>query len=74
MRISVKVIPRAKHNSVECIKDGEYRVRLTAPPVDEKANRMLIKLLAKYFAVAPSLVRVVSGEKSRLKIVEVSEP
>lgn len=72
MRISVKVIPRAKKNSVEYIKDGEYRVRLTAPPVDEKANQMLTKLLAKHFGVAPSLVRVVAGEKSRQKIVLVS--
>jgi uncharacterized protein (TIGR00251 family) len=74
MRIRAKVIPRAKHNSVECIKEGEYRVRLTAPTVDEKANRMLIKLLAQHFAVAQSLVRVISGEKNRQKIVEVSEP
>lgn len=71
-RFRVKVIPRAKKNAVEYIKEGEYRVRLTAPPVDEKASRLLVKLLAKHFAVAQSLVRIVSGEKSRQKIVEVS--
>lgn len=56
---------------VECLAKGEYRVRLTAPPVDEKANRLLIKLLAEHFDVAPSLVRIVSGMSSRKKIIEV---
>ena len=70
-KISVKVIPRAAKNSVERVGEGEYRVRLTAPPVDEKANRLLIKLLAEYFDVAPSLLRIVSGENSRQKIVEL---
>ena len=71
-RIKVKVIPRAKKNSVECITEGEYRVRLTAPPVEEKANLLLIKVLAEYFEVAPSLITIVAGEKNRQKIVVVS--
>ena len=71
-KIFVKVIPRAKKNMVEYTKEGEYRVRLTAPPVDEKANHLLIKLLAKYFDVAPSLIRIVSGETSRQKIIEIA--
>lgn len=66
----MKVIPRSRKNVVEEITEGEYRVRLTAPPVDEKANQLLITLLAKHFDVAPSLIRIVSGEKGRHKIVE----
>ncbi|MEI8097162.1 MAG: DUF167 domain-containing protein [Candidatus Moraniibacteriota bacterium] len=46
-------------------------MRLTAPPVDEKANQLLKKLLAKHFDVAPSLIRIVSGETSRQKIIEL---
>lgn len=70
-RISVKVIPRASKNEVKCISAGEYTVRLTAPPVDEKANHLLIKLLAKHFDIAPSSLRVVAGEKSRHKTIEM---
>ncbi len=70
-KISVKVIPRAKKNTVECIEEGKYRVRLTAPPVDEKANHLLISLLAKHFDVAPSRIRIVFGENSRQKIIEL---
>jgi len=68
-KISVKVIPRAKKNTVERVKEGEYRVRLTAPPVNEKANHLLIKLLAKHFGIAPSHIWIVSGENSRQKII-----
>jgi uncharacterized protein (TIGR00251 family) len=71
-KISVTVIPRASQNSIECTGEGVFRVRLTAPPVDEKANRLLIKLLAKHFGVAPSLLQIVSGENSRHKTIEWS--
>lgn len=71
MRISVKVIPRAAKNSVERIAEGEYRVRLTAPPVDDKANRLLFKLLAKHFGVAPSSMHIVAGGNTRQKIIEL---
>lgn len=70
MRISVKVIPRASKNEVECIAEGEYRVRLTALAKDDKANRSLIKLLAEHFGVAPSLIRIVAGGNARQKIIE----
>lgn len=71
MRISVKVIPRASQNTVECIGEDAYRVRLTASPVDDKANRSLLKLLAKHFGVAPSSIRIIVGESSRQKIIEL---
>jgi uncharacterized protein YggU (UPF0235/DUF167 family) len=45
-------------------------VRLTSPPVDGAANNSLIKLLAKKTGIARSLIRIVSGEKGRLKVLE----
>jgi uncharacterized protein (TIGR00251 family) len=71
MRISVKVIPRAAKNGMECITKGEYRIRLTAPPVDDKANRLLFKLIAKHFGVTPSSIHIVAGGNSRRKIIEL---
>lgn len=71
MRISVKVIPRAAKNTVERVAAGEYRVRVTAPPADDKANLLLIRLLAEHFAVAPSLIRIVAGGSHRQKIIEL---
>ena len=48
MRIYIKVSPRSSKNEVTKISEGEYKAKLTAAPVDNKANAMLIKLLAEY--------------------------
>ena len=71
MRIYIKVIPRSSKNDVERISEGEYRVRLTAPPVDGKANEALVKLLAKHFSVAKSAIAIVGGKSSQRKMVDV---
>ncbi|MBX9852610.1 MAG: DUF167 domain-containing protein [Cytophagaceae bacterium] len=52
-RIEVKIIPNARKNSVE-EKEGIYRVHVTSPPVDGKANKALIELLAEYFNLKKS--------------------
>jgi len=53
------------------MEDGVLRVRVSAPPVDGKANKALCRLIAKRVGVAPSRVSVVRGEKSRDKLVRV---
>ncbi|HLE19397.1 MAG TPA: DUF167 domain-containing protein [Syntrophales bacterium] len=73
MKIFVKVIPKASKTEIEKISEGEYRVRLTKAPEDNKANEQLIKLLGKHFDVAPSLIHIISGVTSRKKIVELPE-
>lgn len=71
MRIYVKVIPRSSKNQVEKISEGEYKVKLTAPPVDGKANSMLIKILADYFGISKSSFQIVGGKTARKKIIDV---
>jgi uncharacterized protein len=71
MRIYVKVIPRSSLNKIEKISAGEYKVKLTAPPVDGKANEMLIEILANYFNVSKSQVDIVGGKSARTKIVDI---
>jgi uncharacterized protein len=53
------------------MRDGVLQARVTAPPVDGKANRALCKLIAKRVGVAPSSVTVERGEKSRDKLIRV---
>lgn len=67
--IRVKVISNAKRNEV---KKGykKFKVYLTAPPVDGKANRLLIKVLARYFDCKKSKLRIIKGEKARDKLIE----
>jgi len=71
MRISVRVIPRSKRNSIEW-SPGGLRVRLTAPPVDGAANDALVSLLAERLGIAKRDISVVHGATSRQKIVELS--
>ena len=71
MRIYIKVTPRASKNEVIKISEGEYKVKLTAPPVDGKANAMLLKVLAEYFNVPISSLSIIGGKSARIKLIEI---
>jgi len=68
----VRVQPRASRDAVGGEWEGALRVRLTAPPVDSRANEALCRLLAKYLNVPTGAVRLLSGERSRTKRLEVA--
>ncbi len=71
MLIHIKVTPRSSKNEILPQTDGSYKIRLTVPPVDGKANEKIIELLSDYFDVAKSKVMIVRGEGSRNKVVEI---
>jgi len=70
-RLWVRVQPRAARSEVVGVHGDALKVRLTAPPVDGAANEELVELLANTFAVARRAVRILAGEHSRSKIVEI---
>jgi len=70
-RISVYVQPRASKTMVAGMHDGCVKVRLAAPPVDGAANAALVEFVADCLGIAKSRVRIVSGQTSRRKVVEV---
>jgi uncharacterized protein len=69
--LRVRLQPRASRNEIAGERDGAIVVRVTAAPVDGKANAALCKLIAKRLGVAPSRVSVVRGERSRDKVLRV---
>ncbi|HFC76775.1 MAG TPA: DUF167 domain-containing protein [Candidatus Moranbacteria bacterium] len=71
MRIYVRVIPRTSQNKITKISDEEYQVKLTAPPVGGEANKMLIKILAKYFKVSKSSIQIIGGKSAKTKIIDI---
>lgn len=72
MFITVRVVPRSSKNEiVPPLRDGTLKVRLTAPPVDGKANEALVALLSEEYGVPKSRIRIVNGEKSKNKVVEI---
>lgn len=68
----VRVQPRASRDSIGGEWEGALKVKITAPPVDSRANDALCRLLAKYLNVPTGAVRLLSGERSRTKRVEVA--
>ena len=66
--------PRASRNEIIGEHDGALRIRVTAPPVDGKANQALLKFLADEFAVPLRQVRIESGRASRRKRVRIQRP
>jgi len=70
MLIEIKVIPNA--SKTEFIKtETGYKARLTAPPVDGKANEALIELLSKEFGVPKRNIEITIGATSRNKTIRV---
>lgn len=67
----VRVTPRSSRQEFS-LAQGVLRVRLTAPPVEGRANKALLRYLAKILGVAPSRLSLLSGEKGRRKRVSVS--
>lgn len=70
MIIDIKVTPKASANMVK-EDNGLLRVYVTAVPEDGKANKVVIKLLAKRFGVNQSAVRIIRGAASGNKTVEI---
>ena len=70
MKINVRVIPRAKINQVEVQPDGLVRVHTTTAPTDGKATNDVIKMLAEYYNVPKTSIKLVRGATSRDKIFE----
>ena len=66
----VKVTPKAKRNSIQ--KEGAvWKVCLSAPAVDGKANKALIEFLAEYFNVRKGQIEIIKGLKSRRKTISI---
>jgi uncharacterized protein len=69
--IAVRLQPRSRRNEVVGERAGATVIRLTAPPVDGKANAALCAFVARAAGVPPSRVEIVRGQTSRDKVVRV---
>ena len=69
--LTVRLQPRARRDEVVGERDGVVVIRVTAPPVDGKANAALCRLIAKRAGVAPSRVEIVRGHTAREKVIRV---
>lgn len=66
--------PRAREDRLVGVTGEALRIRITAPPVDGKANAHLIRFLAQQFQVKQSAITIVSGQTGRRKRVCITDP
>jgi hypothetical protein len=70
-RFTVKVHPRARRSAVTGRLGDAWKLDLTAPPVEGKANDECVRFLAELVGVPRARVRIVTGLTSRTKVVEI---
>lgn len=69
--LAVRVQPRARADALVALRDGVLLVRVTAPPLDGRANKAVCRLLADTLRVPVSSLTVVRGLRARDKVVAV---
>ncbi|MDD2599663.1 MAG: DUF167 domain-containing protein [Kiritimatiellae bacterium] len=71
-RLTVRVSPGASRSEIAGTEEGWLKIRLTAPPVDNKANKELIRFLSKTLKTSQRSITICSGATSRLKGIKIS--
>jgi uncharacterized protein len=75
VELAVRLTPRAGRSGVDGIGEAEGRpvlkVRVASPPVDNAANAALVGFLAETLGVAKSAIRIVAGQKGRVKTLRI---
>jgi uncharacterized protein (TIGR00251 family) len=70
--LPIRVTPRASRNEiVEVLSDNTIKIRLTAPPIEGKANEALIDFLSDLLDVPKSSIEIVAGSTGRDKLVSI---
>lgn len=71
MKIFILAKTKAKERKVQKISENSFQVSVPALPVDGQANREIVEVLADYFGVSKSSVRILSGAASKKKLIYV---
>lgn len=71
VEVTLHVLPRSKKCEISGLHNGALKVRVTAPPVDDAANRALIELFASLLHIPKSSLTIKSGLKSSRKVLKI---
>jgi len=71
--LQVRVKPNSRVCGLEMQDDGTWLARVKSPPVDGKANKELVTLIAQHFRLPRSRVSVKSGASGRMKLIQVDD-
>lgn len=71
MKIYIKAKPKSKREYIKKIDDTHYTIAVKEPPIMGRANQAIIKAMAKYFDKPSFQINIISGEKSKQKIISI---
>jgi len=71
LKIQVVVHPNTKSRRVEKDLLGNLHVYVNQPPIEGRANKVVVEMLAEYFGKRKSSVRIVGGERAKVKLIEI---
>jgi uncharacterized protein (TIGR00251 family) len=72
--LRVAVVPNARRTEVDGLHDGALKLRLAAPPVEGRANEMLVEWIAAALGLPRRSVRIARGAAARRKSIEIDAP
>ena len=72
MKITAKVKPNSRENTVKLLDSGIYEVKVSVPPEKGKANKKVVELLSAFLKIPKSKITLLSGETYKEKIFEIS--
>lgn len=72
--LHIQLQSRAHRDEIVGLQNNNLKIRITAPPIEGRANNHLIKFLAQCFKVTQQQVIIVKGEQSKIKLIRIDSP
>lgn len=70
---SVKLVPNSSFSKIVDYTEEYVRIKISSPPIENKANKELISFCSKFFDINKSKIQIISGDKSKLKKILLSD-
>ena len=70
--LTVHLQPRASRDGIDGLRGDALKVRVTAPPLEGRANKALKKFLAGQLGISPAQIAIIAGQRSREKRLRIS--
>lgn len=71
VRLSLYIQPRASNSAVVGIYNEMIKIKIAAPPVENEANKELIRFLSRLLKINKQCISIIQGEKGRRKVIEI---
>ncbi|KFD40026.1 hypothetical protein AT05_01220 [Schleiferia thermophila str. Yellowstone] len=71
MTVKIEAKPNSRKNIIEVVDDFTLKVRIASPPVEGRANKVLIEYLSEIFEISKSKIHLIKGQSSKIKWIKI---